>query len=128
MLEEMLAESPRDSTKEYNLLLNACAKARKWEKAQKLFEVRAVARTLSGMCRVRWSQCQVRRGSVPNDGSGLFGAMLLVPAVCDVAADAVGDSRGTGLEKDNARITVISAHEDGPLKPHGPGDAVVLGA
>lgn len=39
MLEEMLAEAPRDSTRAYNVLLNACAKARKWEHAQKLFQV-----------------------------------------------------------------------------------------
>lgn len=40
VLEEMLAESPRDSTRAYNVLLNSCAKARKWEHAQKAFQVR----------------------------------------------------------------------------------------
>ena len=40
MLKEMLKESPRDTTREYNILLNACAKARKWKHAQLVFEVR----------------------------------------------------------------------------------------
>jgi len=39
VLKEMLKECPRDSTRSYNLLLNACAKARKWEHAQRVFEV-----------------------------------------------------------------------------------------
>lgn len=42
MLKEMLKESPRDTTREYNILLNACAKARKWKHAQQVFEVRVI--------------------------------------------------------------------------------------
>lgn len=39
VLEEVLMSSPRDSTRAYNMLLNACAKARRWEHAQRLFQV-----------------------------------------------------------------------------------------
>lgn len=54
MLKEMLADSPRDSTRAYNLLLNACAKARRWESAQSVFKVGGWALLSTVGCSVGW--------------------------------------------------------------------------
>ena len=53
MLKEMLADSPRDSTRAYNLLLNACAKARRWESAQSVFQVRGWRYSVSRVMKER---------------------------------------------------------------------------